>query len=72
MSLPQCAALNRQFLSVCELTLQATLAGRREHVYHAAMVDANTAGSLSLDETWAVVDALFDRHAALLPPSLAA
>ena len=39
---PQCAALNRTFLNVCELTVRAALEGRREHVHHAAMLDPNT------------------------------
>lgn len=67
---PQCVALNRQFVSVCELTVQAAVQGRRDHVLHAAMIDPNTAGSLTLDATRAVVDALFAHHDAALPESL--
>src|SRR5207302_10113709 len=32
---PQLAALNRTFVNVCELTVQAALQGDRRHVYHA-------------------------------------
>ena len=41
---PQCAALNRTFLNVVELTVRAALEGSREHVYHAAMLDPNASG----------------------------
>ena len=47
---PQCAALNRTFLNVVELTVRAALEGRREHVYQAAMLDPNAAASLDLDD----------------------
>jgi alpha-galactosidase len=67
---PQCAALNRSFLNVCELTVRAALDGRREHVYHAAMLDPNAAASLTLDEIAAVCDELLEAHAASLPEGL--
>ena len=41
---PQCAALNRTFSNVCDLTVRAVLEGRRDHVAHAAMLDPNTGG----------------------------
>ncbi len=44
---PQCAALNRTFPNVCELTVRAALEGRRDHVHHAAMLDPNAAATLS-------------------------
>src|SRR5438552_897429 len=47
---PQLAALNRTFANVCELTVRAALDGNPEHIYHAAMLDPNTAASLTLDE----------------------
>ena len=40
---PQCAALNRTFSNVCDLTVRAVLEGRRDHITHAAMMDPNTA-----------------------------
>ena len=46
----QCAALNRTFLNVVELTVRAALEGSREHVYHAAMLDPNASASLDLDD----------------------
>jgi alpha-galactosidase len=63
----QCAALNRTFLNVVELTVAAALEGSREHVYHAAMLDPNASGSLSLDEIQAVCDELIEAHGDALP-----
>jgi alpha-galactosidase len=44
---PQLAALNRTFLNVVELTVLAALDGSREHVYQAALLDPNTAATLT-------------------------
>ena len=65
---PQCAALNRTFLNVVELTVRAALDGRREHVYHAAMLDPNAAGSLDLDAIRTICDELIEAHGDALPP----
>jgi len=67
---PQLAALNRTFANVCELTVRAALEGKREHVYHAAMLDPNTAASLTLDEIESLVDDLLDAHGDALPEGL--
>jgi len=67
---PQLAALNRTFANVCELTVRAALDGKREHVYHAAMLDPNTAATLTLDQIEALVDELFEAHAGALPEGL--
>jgi alpha-galactosidase len=67
---PQLAALNRTFANVCELTVRAALDGKPEHVYHAAMLDPNTAASLTLDEIEALVDDLLAAHGDALPDSL--
>jgi alpha-galactosidase len=67
---PQLAALNRTFANVCELTVRAALDGRPEHVYHAAMLDPNTAASLTLDEIEALVDELIEAHGDALPEGL--
>jgi len=67
---PQLAALNRTFLNVVELTVQAVLAGRREHVYQAALLDPNTSATLTTAQTIAMCDELLDAHADLLPASL--
>jgi alpha-galactosidase len=67
---PQLAALNRTFLNVVELTVAAALEGSREHVYQAALLDPNTAATLTVDQTIAMVDELLAAHAPLLPPGL--
>jgi alpha-galactosidase len=67
---PQLAALNRTFLNVVELTVAAALRGSREHVYQAALLDPNTAATLTVDQTVAMVDELLAAHAPLLPAGL--
>jgi len=69
---PQLAALNRTFANVCELTVRAALDGKPEHVYHAAMLDPNTAASLTLDEIETLVDELLAAHGDTLPSGLQA
>jgi alpha-galactosidase len=69
---PQCAALNRSFANVCDLTVAAALEGRRDHVLHAAILDPHTAATLTLDRIGALVDEMLDAHRALLPEALAA
>jgi alpha-galactosidase len=67
---PQLAALNRTFLNVVELTVRAVLDGSREHVYQAALLDPNTAATLTTTQTVAMCDELLEAHRALLPPAL--
>jgi alpha-galactosidase len=67
---PQCAALNRTFLNVAELTMRAALEGRREHVYQAAMLDPNAAATLTIDEIRSMVDELIEAHGELLPEGI--
>ncbi|MGI8571786.1 MAG: alpha-glucosidase/alpha-galactosidase [Solirubrobacteraceae bacterium] len=64
---PQCAALNRTFLNVAELTIRAVLEGSREHVYQAAMLDPSTGATLTIAEIRAMVDELIEAHGDLLP-----
>ncbi|MDQ1382251.1 MAG: alpha-galactosidase, partial [Actinomycetota bacterium] len=64
---PQLAAMIRTNVNVQELTVEAALTGRREHVYHAAMLDPHTAAELDLDQIHALVDALLDAHGAWIP-----
>ncbi|WP_375490762.1 alpha-galactosidase [uncultured Jatrophihabitans sp.] len=66
----QCAALNRQFLAVVELTVRAAVEGRPELVRHALMADPNTAATVSLDTIWALADAMVEAHGALLAEPL--
>jgi alpha-galactosidase len=64
---PQLAALIRTNVNVQELTVEAALTGKREHVYHAAMLDPHTAAELSLEQIHDLVDALIDAHGDWLP-----
>jgi len=64
---PQLAALIRTNVNVHELTVEAALTGRREHVYHAAMLDPHTAAELDLDQIHDLVDALLDAHGNWVP-----
>lgn len=59
---PQLAGIIMTNVNVQSLTVAAALTGKREHVYHAAMLDPHTAAELTLDETWSLVDALIDAH----------
>jgi alpha-galactosidase len=68
---PQLAALNRTFLNVVELTVHAALGLSRDHVYQAALLDPNTAATLTTSQTIAMCDELFEAHRDLLPPAFA-
>ncbi|KMW59564.1 Alpha-galactosidase [Candidatus Rhodobacter oscarellae] len=59
---PQCVALMRTNINVQELTVAALMEEKREHLYHAAMLDPHTAAELDLDQIWALVDDLLEAH----------
>jgi len=61
------AALMRTNINVQEVTIAAALEGKREHVYHAAMLDPHLAAELTLDEIWSLVDDLFAAHGDMIP-----
>jgi alpha-galactosidase len=63
----QCLALNRTFVNVAELTVQAVIEGRRDLVYQAALVDPNTAATLTTSQVVAMVDELLEAHGDLIP-----
>ena len=67
---PQLAALNRTFLNVVELTVRAALDESRDHVYQAALLDPNTAATLTTSQTVAMCDELLEAHRELLPAAL--
>jgi alpha-galactosidase len=67
---PQCAAVNRTFLNVCELTVRAALEQRRDHVLHAALLDPNTAATLTTERIEALVDDLIEAHGDALPEGI--
>ena len=69
---PQCAAINRRSLDVCDLAVRALVDGDRSLVHHAALLDPNTSATLPPDRIEAMVDELLDAHQAAgrLPEAL--
>ncbi len=64
---PHLAALMQTNVNAQALTVEAALSGKREHIYHAAMLDPHTAAELDLDQIWSVVDELLEAHRDWLP-----
>lgn len=64
---PHLAALMQTNVNVQALTVEAALTGKREHIYHAAMLDPHTAAELDLDQIWSLVDDLLQAHGDWLP-----
>jgi alpha-galactosidase len=64
---PHLAALMQTNINVQALTVEAALTGKREHIYHAAMLDPHTAAELDLDQIWSLVDELIAAHGDWLP-----
>lgn len=64
---PQLAALNRTNINTQLLTIEAAITGKKEHIYHAAMLDPHTAAELSLDDIVALCDDLIEAHGDWLP-----
>ena len=59
---PQLAALMQTNVHVQAVTVEAALTGKREHVYHAAMLDPHTAAELDLEQICSLVDDLIAAH----------
>jgi alpha-galactosidase len=64
---PHLAALMQTNINVQALTVEAALTQKREHIYHAAMLDPHTAAELSLEQIWSLVDDLIEAHGEWLP-----
>lgn len=64
---PHLAALQQTNINVQSLVVEAALTRKREHIYHAAMLDPHTAAELSLDQIWSLVDELIEAHGDRLP-----
>jgi alpha-galactosidase len=64
---PQCAALNRTNINTQLLTIEAAMTGKKEHIYHAAMLDPHTSAELSMDEIVSLCDDLIEAHGNWLP-----
>ena len=64
---PHLAALMQTNINVQALTVEAALTQKREHIYHAAMLDPHTGAELDLDQIWNLVDDLIEAHGDRLP-----
>jgi len=64
---PQLAAVIQTNVNVQALTVEAAITGKREYIYHAAMMDPHTAAELDLDQIWHMVDDLIEAHGSMLP-----
>ena len=63
----QLSALMRTNINVQILTAEAALTKKREHIYHAAMLDPLTSCHLSIDDIYALTDEMLEAHADYLP-----
>ncbi len=64
---PQLAALNRTNINTQLLTIEAAMTGKKEHIYHAALLDPHTAAELSIDDIVSMCDELIEAHGDWLP-----
>jgi len=67
---PQFAALNRTYLSVAELTVEAVRTGSKDLVRRAVLVDPNASSSLTPEQIWALCDELTAAHGDRIPAAL--
>lgn len=59
---PQCAAMNMTNINCQLLTIEAAVTGKKEHIYHAAMLDPHTGAQLSTDEIVSMCNELYEAH----------
>ncbi len=64
----QLAALIRTNINVQILTAEAATTNKKEHIYHAALLDPLTSSVLSIDEIYSMTDDLLNAHMNFLPP----
>jgi alpha-galactosidase len=57
-------------VNVVQLTVQAAIEQRRDLVYQAALVDPNTAATLTTTEIVEMVDDLLEAHGDLIPEGI--
>ena len=63
----QCAAMNMTNINVQLLTIEAAVTKKKEHIYHAAMLEPHTSSELSIDDIIALCDDLIEAHKGWLP-----
>ena len=61
------AALMRTNINVQILIAEAAITKKREHIYHAALLDPLTAANLTIDEIYKMVDEMIEAHGSYLP-----
>ncbi len=66
----QLAAMNMTNVNVQLLAIEAAVTGKKEHIYHAAMLDPHTAAELSVEDIIKMCDELFEAHTAAGYPIL--
>jgi len=59
--------MNMTHINVHTITIEAAVTKKKEHVYHAAMLDPHIAAELSLDHIRAMTDELLEAHKIWLP-----
>lgn len=64
---PQLAAMNMTNINVQLLTIEAAATLKKEHIYHAAMLDPHTSSVLSIDDIIKMCDELIEAHGDYLP-----
>jgi alpha-galactosidase len=67
---PQCAAQNRPYLSVAELTIEAARRGDPRLVRQAVLMDPNASSTLRPEQIWDMCNELVTAHGDLLPEAL--
>ena len=63
----QCAAMNMTNINVQLLTIEAAVTKKKEHIYHAAMLEPHTSSELSIDDIVHLCDDLIEAHGDYLP-----
>ena len=63
----QLASMNMTHINVHLITIEAAHTKKRDHIYHAAMLDPHTAAELPIDRIRAMVDELIDAHGSWMP-----
>ncbi|GAF21852.1 alpha-galactosidase [Bacillus sp. JCM 19047] len=63
----QLAAINRTNINTQLLTIEAAITKKKDHIYHAAMLDPHTSAELSIDDIVALCNDLIEAHGEYLP-----
>ena len=64
---PQLAAMNMTNINAQLLTIEAAVTKKKEHIYHAAMLDPHTSSELSIDDIVKMCDELIEAEKDWLP-----